>query len=480
MRSRGQGLTFGVIAGLFGEGLALPLGLVSAAFLTRRLGLGEYGLLGLVTAAVAPVAWAAASLLSGRPGLRLISTSHTPLDTAGRLVWLNAAIGAGGWIVFCLAAPFLAAAFHRPEGTWLLMLGGAEILLFPISRAHRDTLAALGRYRSAGVAAAIQNFVRLATILIGVSLGLAVEGVLLAGVAARLAEIAWCRSVQAPRLRPSTEVRLGAVYGFLTATFVYALCLQIFNRMDILLLSALGGDPATVSRYAAAQMLATAPGLFAMVVSALMIAAITRAEVASGEAAADSVRVRCDQIAAVAAAATVAAAGGSDSLARVLFGERFAEAGPLLGVLLLGGAAAIVASMATAQLVTPRLHQRLFLVSPPMLALGLVGQLVAIPRWGAMGAAATTAVVGAAAAATATLLLPAPRRARLERLAKALACGACGYLVARELGAAGVSMLVDVAIGVATSLVLMRFARVILRSDLAAIVADVQRPAAAV
>jgi O-antigen/teichoic acid export membrane protein len=473
-----HGLALGAVVGLLGEGLVLPVGVVSAAFLTRRLGLTEYGLLGVVFAAVSPVAWVAASVFGGRAAVRLISTAEgPPLETAAAVIRLNFWIGLVGWVGFCAAAPILAQALARPGLAGLLMLAGAEILLFPIARAHRDTLTALGRYSGAGVAAAIQNAARLLMVIALVTAGLRVEGVVLALILARIAEISWSRHLVAPPLRGAQKIRYGRLGTLATTSFLYALCIQVFNRVDILLLTALGGSAATVSEFAAAQGLAIAPGLFAMVVSGMMIAAITRAEAVGADSEARRLRGSCDQLAAVAAGATVALAGAASSLSSVLFGASFQGAAPLLTLLLLGGAGSIVLSLCTAQLIVSNRYRTLLAVGASMLALAVCGHLLSIPVWGGRGAAATTAAVSGLAALAATLSVPGVRSLRLARLAGALACGLAGFGVARLIAALGVPLL-DAAGGVAAAGVLMYAVGVVTLADIRGVLSSL-RPAKA-
>jgi hypothetical protein len=237
---------------LLGDALILPVGLISAAFLTRTLGLGGYGLVGVVFAAVGPVAWIAASMLGGRAAIQLISVAVAPVAAASAVIRFNLWFGLVGWGLFCAASPLLAMWFDRPGIAGVLMLAGAEILLLPLARAHRDTLTALGRYSRVGVAAAIHHLVRLVLVIVFVTAGLNVAGVILALILARIAELLWCRAIEAPPLRRG-HIRDGRLVELVSMTFFYALCLQLFNKIDVLLLTALGGSNKVLSLYTAAQ-----------------------------------------------------------------------------------------------------------------------------------------------------------------------------------------------------------------------------------
>lgn len=462
---RADNLARGATIGLIGEGLILPVGLISAAFLTRNLGLERYGLLGVLFATVAPVAWVAASVLTGRAAIRLISSAAVPLEMAAAVIRLNLVIGLVGWGLFCAATPVLAGWLRRPEIMAPLMLAGSEILLLPLARAHRDTLTALGRYVRAGSAAAIHHLVRLTFVIALVLAGLDVMGVVVALTLARVAEILWCRTIAAPPLRVRQGIS-GERLGELVSTmFLYALCLQLFNRIDILLLTALGGSDAALSRFTAAQALAMVPGLFAMVVGQLIIARMTRSEASGIGGEARSIRVQTDQIAAVGAGLTLAVAGAAPSLSLILFGGDFAGTAPLLTLLLMGGAGSVLVSLSTAQLVASGRYRLPLLIGAPMLATALAGHLMTIPHWQALGAAAVTALVALTSGLAAVLSLPGPRRDRILRLLKALACGALGFGLARLTGAAGLP-LADVVCGPAAALGTMCVSGVISMVDI--------------
>ena len=171
-----RGTAFGILA----EAIVLPTGLVSAAILTRSLGLELYGLIGVVMAAVGPVSWLLSSVLGLRSGVKIIAASDDPIAASSGLLRLNLLIGVVGALIFAGAAPILAEVLGQPAIVLALQLGAAELLLLPVARSHRDSLIATGAYSRAGIAAAVFNVVRLGGVILFILMGLGIEAVMCA------------------------------------------------------------------------------------------------------------------------------------------------------------------------------------------------------------------------------------------------------------------------------------------------------------
>ncbi|WP_089726397.1 lipopolysaccharide biosynthesis protein [Candidatus Thiosymbion oneisti] len=471
------GLVRGATIGLFAEALALPVGLISAAFLTRHLGLEGYGLLGVVLSAVVPVAWVAVSILAGRTAVRLVSGAPMPMDMAGQLIRLNFRIGAAGWVLFSALSPLLASWLGHPELTGLLILAGAEIFLLPLARAYRNALIGLGFYQHAGVSTAVFQLVRLGLIVILVGSGMSLEGAILALLSARVAEILWCRRRCAFPLRVPIRLRFSELRGLSTSVFLFALCIQVFNRIDILLLTVFGGSNKALGHFAAAQLLAMVPGLFAPSVMTPAIAAITRARSAGDLVGAGNISLQLERMAATMAGLTLALAGATPSLCRYLFGSDFAAAAPLAAWLLIGSAGVLLKSLAVTQLVVHYRHFLLPAIALPMLGTAVLAHVLVIPSWQALGAAIVTGTVGLLGGLAGVVILPAPRCPRLIRLAKALAGGLLGFLTARLVGADGLPLL-DAVMGVTVALGMMWLTGVVRAEDIRRLYANLVSPAA--
>ena len=459
--SRPHALVTGAAFGVLGEGLALPAGVITAAVLARALGLNHYGLLGVLYAVVAPCAWTSASVLGGRSAIVIISSSPAPLAAAAAVIRMSACVGLCGWLIFASCAPLIASGLHHPNAAGLLVLAGSEILLFPLARAHRDALIATGRYAGAGIAAGTYNLARLLLVVSMAGAYASVQMVVWAMILSRVAEIVVSRTSLSPPLGGRVPIGLRELVSLSSATFVYALCLQLFSRTDILMLAALKATNAALSEFTAAQSVAMAPGLIASVFGPLLLAHMRRSE----EASAIRTAQRCDQLSAVIAALCLAAAGGAPSISRLLFGEHYLESGELLGWLLVGAGGAVMQSFATAQMVSRGQFRRPLAFGALLIAIAIPAQLVAIPLWHEQGAAAVTGTVAMICGLAATAALPRPRQKRMLYLAKALFCGAAGFGIAHRIGGSGL-VLVDLLCGATTTVALMYVLRILDMSDL--------------
>lgn len=441
------GLARALVLGFAAEALVFPAGLITTAFLTRKLGAASYGEISLVYAAVAPVMWAASMVFGGRAAVKILSDSANWQPNAAALVRASLVIGVLGMGLFALCSPILGTAFRQPSLTPLFWLAAPEILLMPVTRLHRDALTARGRYMSPALATASYHGVRLVMILVLVTAGWSVAGVIAANLMARLAELSTCRVQQPLPFRGARAGALAPMRELLGSLFVYALLVQIFNRVDLLLVGRFTSAE-TVGHYGAAQNLAQAPGLLALVLTPMLIAAIRRAELAGAGHEAAGLRLESARLALGLWAMAAAVAGGAPRLAVLLLGSSFAPSGPILVWLGLAGGGMLVMSVLAAHEVAAGRYGQPLIAAGPMLAVGVVLQIVLIPRYGGTGAAIATAA-GATLGALIALGFDGGRQFRAYGLdlLRAVGGGASGYAATMLAGAAHVPSPVDIAAG---------------------------------
>ena len=442
------GIARATVLGFAAEALVFPAGLITAAYLTRTLGAVRYGQLALVYAAVSPVVWIASTTFAGRAGVKLISDAEDWRGMGAALLRANALLGLGAMLLFASVVPLLGSVLRQPDLTPYLWVAAVEIALMPLTRIHRDALIARGKYTSPALATLAYQAARLVLILALVAAGWSVLGVIVANLAARLLELAACRRQQPVPLRGGVPGGLVPLRELLGSLFLYTLGLQLFNRVDLLMIGLLGGAADTIGHYGAAQNLAQAPGLFALVFTPLLIAAIRRAEIAGAAREAEALRLGSARVAMGLWALAAPIAAGASRLVILLFGPSFAASGPILAWLGIGGGAALVLSVLSAHEVAAGRYRRPLFAAVPMLVTALVLQTILIPTHGGLGAAWAMAAGAVLAALIAQVFEGVSRfPSRCLDLLRAIGGGVAGFLVTRLAATAYIPSPIDILMG---------------------------------
>lgn len=397
-------LTDGVVLGFAAELILLPTGLVTAAVLTRTLGPGRYGLFSvaatfitwLATTTTTPLARAAVKFVSETDEWRPVAT--------GVLRW-RLGIGGAALLVVAAACVPIAHVLGMPALAPYLAVFAIDLLLFNLVRAYRDVLTGRGRFRDVAAVSAARWTARLVLIVALVRLTGSVMGAVVGSVGATLVELIVARWREPISIRGRSTVSREMLWSVAAPLMLYGVSQQLYSKIDLFALSALGRSPADSGLYAAAQNLSVTPGLFAMSMGPLLLATLARLRRADAEDRAR--RVGRDALRAVIALVPVAAivAGAAPEIVRVIFGASFAASGPLLALLFAGGVALAIMSVAVAIITAidgQRVVSRLGLA---VLVAAMLGHAVMIPRFGAMGAAIVTTVVGVLGAIASVVLV---------------------------------------------------------------------------
>ena len=442
------GIARATVFGFVAEAMVFPAGLVTAGFLTRNLGVSQYGRLSLIYAVVSPVVWLASATFSGRIAVALLSEAQDWRPMAAALLRASALLGLAAMLGFDALVPRLATGLGIPDLAPMLWVAAFEIAIAPITRIHRDALIAQGEYSWPALATLAFQLTRLALVLALVAAGWTLLGVILANLGARVVELI------ALRARLPVPVR-GAVRGWLNplrtqvaSFFLYGLCLQLFARLDLLMLGFLGAPREDVGHYGAAQNLALGPALLAMVFSPLIIAALRRAELANARDEAAALKYGSLRVAIAIWALAGPVAAGASRLTVLLFGQGFVSSGAILSWLLVGGGGGLVLSVLSAHQIAEGRYVRPLRAAMPMLLVAGALQAALIPRFGALGAAWATAAAATLAAMIAQgfdgrSVLP----ARFFDLARMVGAGTAGYFGADLAGRVGIPSPIDILLG---------------------------------
>jgi O-antigen/teichoic acid export membrane protein len=412
------GIAGGTVLVMAAEALAFPAGLAATILLTRYLLAAEYGALALALAGTAWLEWTVVSLFA-RAAWKLIAEADDwrPVGTAVVRSFLLASLPFAA-LVFA-AAGAVSQVLGVPALAPLLRVLAFEIPIFVTAQAYRTILIGRGLHRSRATVAAVRWTVRALLIAAGVLLGVSLAGIaalIVAATAVELGFVRWRAVGPVPGHRSSGEEPAGArstltmrhLVVYAAPLAVSAICLRLFDRIDIFALRLLGGSMENVAAYGVAQNLALAPALFGSALTPAVIAGLSY-RLARGD------RAGAQQLGAAALRAgflvlplALLAAGASPALIDLLFGAQYADAAPLFALLVVAAAAMLLIALASGVLVAAGRLRWTVVVTLPLLLVALAGHLVMVPRAGAVGAAAVTAgtaLLGAAAACAAARFL---------------------------------------------------------------------------
>lgn len=382
------------------ESLAIPTGLATAIYLTRRLGPGPYGAFTLAASLVATVEWTTTSMLA-RASLQFLSEAGDRAEAESRVVRLHLLVGAIAGLLLALLAGPLAAMLGDASLRRHFVLFALDVPLFAVAQAHRQVLIGGGAFRLRALAGSARWLARLALIVLLVESGLSVEGAIVASIAASGVELAVARAGAKPSLRPFGPLPGWSTLRYALPLALFALSLRLFDKLDLLLVKGLGGSLERAGVYGAAQNLASLPSLLAISISPLLLASLGQALRTGDRAGADALARDALRVVLILVPFASLLAGASPEVVALLFGEAYEGAAPLCAILLLAGMAMVLFSVATAVLTAGGRAGWTLALAAPLPVLALAGHSFWIPRVGALGAAGVTlgcAVLGALAA----------------------------------------------------------------------------------
>lgn len=461
---RGRELLGGTISLFAAEALLVPVGILTAAFLTRRFGPAGYGLLALSTIIVVWVESNLAAALS-RPAIKLVGETHERDGAASTVLRLYLFAGVALAAAFWLAAPAAAALLGEPSLVSSLRLLSLEIPFFCLAQAHRNVLVACGRFRERAISTAARWIARLVFVVALVCATGTITGALAGFVLASMIEVVVCRVFVRPPLFGAGRLRARAIYDSVAPLVASAICMSLFNRLDVIMLKALGATAARVGFYAVAQNLSLLPTLFSFSFAPVLLSTLTRALRDGDERAARELARQSMRVVVLLLPVVAATAGCAGEIVRLLFGAQFIDAAPLFRTLAFAALAVVMISVTTCVMTAADRAAWTLRVALPMLFVAVVGHALVIPRAGAHGAALVTTAISLAGACVTVALVkrlwnvlpPAPSCMR-SAFVSALAF-ACAALVAAPRPLVLVKLTIIIALACAALVALGEFSR---------------------
>jgi O-antigen/teichoic acid export membrane protein len=373
------------------DALALPASLIAVIYLTRRLGPELFGVFIL---AYSVLIWTEFTITSffARATIRAISDSADAVPVAGALMrWHSAAGIAGGAALWIAAAP-IAVLMKEPAVAPALRLFAVEVPLFVIASGFRNIQIGLGRYGRRAAASAARILSRLVLLFVLVEGGLSIDGAILSGIGASAIEIvvAW-RGIRAPLASRWPVAR--ELWSVGVPTFLFSIAARSIDRIDLWMLKWLGATAAAAGIYGAAQNVARIPLLLATSMGPVVLAGVSRLLRDRRPGEAKELVTESLRIVFLLPAFAAAGAASARPLIELAFGPVYAPAAPVAAILLFAAVAMLALFIAASALTSYGRAQLTFAISWPLVILSAIGCRVAIPVWGAEGAAAAVTLV---------------------------------------------------------------------------------------
>jgi len=382
--------------------LLLPLGLLTTVFLTRQLGPELYG---VFTVAATIVLWVASTTtqLFSRTTVKFVAEAQDWRAVGSALIRTQLFVSLVATALLVAAAPVLASWLKSPELTPYLRLLALQIPLLALAGVHRSMLMGRRAFGRVTLLTAVYGLSRLVLVFLLVGLGLSLNGAILATIGASFAQLIVARVYVRPTILGRAAFPIRPLAGYALPLFLYAIGRDLFGRVDLMVVKALGGTPAAAGFYSAAQNLTVPFGLFTASFSSPLLATLSRLlQQGQIDPAHSIIRQAVRLVLCFLPFAGVAAGAASEVIALV-FGRAFSRAAPLLALLTFGSIANVMISVTTGVLTAAGRPGWTFVLTGPLAPLALLAHLALVPRFGPVGAASATTALAWLGAGLTTL-----------------------------------------------------------------------------
>lgn len=391
----------GALRTFLAEALIIPTGILTTVFLARYLNPAGYGVFIIAATLIAWVEWTITSLFS-RAAIKVVSEADDWRPAGAAVLRLYLAAGIGSAALICLFAGIISNVFREPTLAGYLRLFALDIPLFTLTQAHRNILIGIGNFKQQALASAVRWISRLLLIVLFLLSGLSITGAILGSIVSSLIALFISHFYDHPSILQRSSYPARKLWSYAVPLFMLGLSLRLFDKLDLYMLKALGGTSAAAGFYGAAQNLSLMPGFFALSFSPMLLSTLGRVLREGEGQLARTISRDAMRVALWLLPFAGLTSGASFEIVKVIYGDQFLHAAPLLSVLIFGAVALVFNSVAIAILIAAGKPLWTLILSAPLPLIAIYGHLWMIPRWGMMGASLVTLFSSITGAVTAS------------------------------------------------------------------------------
>ncbi len=389
--SRRPGLASSTTRVLLSEGLIVPSGLATAAYLGRALGPELYGLFSVATAVSVTLEWVIVSLFA-RTTVKLLSETENWRPVASTILTVHLVVGLAIAAAFWAGADWVAQLLGDARlAPWLALLA-LEVPVATTAAACRNIMTGRGNVRGRALATAVRWILRPLAIAVFVEAGWSVTGAVVGSLTAASGGLIVAMTMARVPVFTATRAPVANLWRLAVPMFILAISLRLIDKLGLFAIQALASSPLEAGWYAAAQNFAIPPGLFALSFSPLLLAELTRVRTQGTPEAARALVTQALRAVLALLPCVAIGAGSAHEIVRVVYGTGFDAAAHLSWPLLLAAFAMLLVSVTTAVLIASDRASTAAVCVWPLVPVAALALAVVVPHAGGYGAGVVTAV----------------------------------------------------------------------------------------
>jgi len=379
----------GTLQGFAASALSLPTGILTAGFLTRKLGPEGYGLL---TVAASIVVWIRMAITLGfsRTAVKFVAETKDWRTVTSRIIQVQFLISLAAMVLLMAVAPVLASWLDSPELATYLRLFSVDIPLFALGNIHRSILIGRGHFGRRALLTAAYWLSRMVLIFFFVGLGLSITGAILASIGASTVVLIIARVFVRPALLGRSTLPWRNLWNYALPLFFYTVGMHLFKRLDLIFVKALSKIPQEAGFYGATKNLTVAVSLLAISLSPLLLAKLTQLSRQDQKEQAQVMSRQAMRLVFGLLPFAGMASGAAKEVVTAIYGRTFSPAGPLLALLIFAALGFAMISVNASMLIAAGRPELPFALTVPLVPLAIGAHVIFVPRFASIGAAATT------------------------------------------------------------------------------------------